>query len=503
MRTFRKEVCNIYLLAVVTILPVLFRYNYQDLGGMKAMFYLLMAGILIICGLIAQIVMYASDKSMGIDPPPIRETLKTLSPLDWSVLAFGIIVFLSTFTTRYTLKATLIAEQAIFVGGMVLLFLVLSFFIFSRGADLERKSYIVGFYISSFIVILVGILNHMLIDPLGMHKGNAKETIRFMTSTIGNVDHFYGYLPLVLIFFAAYRADEEDRRFKIAEDVLLVICYIALWTARASGAFAGLTLAVPLLGYLGLGSFRRLVNLFWQGILAGIGGLAAEILHHFNGDLYYGIEMEFSGKFLFMRLYLPIGIACLVIWFLLKNLEQKGKSKDLESALRKLRMPYAVLVSVAFVCLVGVITLVPKGQEFTGRAFIWNDMKPAFAQGSLREKLIGVGPGCLDPALERLSLRSTGELVYETAHNFLWEYCFTTGILGVCAYISMIVTFFYSFFKTASDAPYEREITCCALLVAAHIGQSLTNGPNPTPVIIAATFGALFRRYQIPETDEF
>lgn len=527
MKTFRREACNIYLWAMLLVLPVLVHNKYEDITGFKEVFFLGVFALFFVCSVIAIIGKYASYRSMGVELPKLKDGLRSMSLLDWSVLAFGVIAILSALTTRYGLRHALLADGALFVGGVMLLCLAVAFFLFSRGAEAARGNYVYGFWVSSAFVAVIGLLNHWGVDPLGMHRENAIETIGFMASTIGNTDYFNGYLAVTLMFFAAYRADMK-RDWKAAMvDALLLVDSISVWTARASGVFGGISYGLVILGFMSLSSFARFKNLFWQGMLFGIAGLIAKILCHYNEAFYYSFLYEISGRLFEKRVWLIIGLVCLAVWLFLWKAEKDGNAGKVESALVKLRKPCVVLAVLAFVLATAFVVLTPKGGELSGRAFIWDYIKLMYPQGSIREKIIGIGPGCIDFARKRLNMFTDPgvdylySLGFETAHNELYEYGYELGILGVLAYICIEVGVFASYFRTvlggkvsgaddsvsggmksASGVPFEREMGCCAVLFAAYIGQGMTNGPNPVPTIVAFTFLALFRRYQIPDSDE-
>ena len=524
MRTFRKEACNLYLWAVLLILPVLAHNKYGDITGTKEIVFLGIFAVFFLCSMIAIGGKYASDRSMGADAPKLRDCLRSMSVLDWSALIFGVIAILSALTTRYGLRHALLADGALFVGGILLLCLSIAFFLISRGADAMRVSYIYAFFVSSLLVVLLGILNHLQMDPLGMHRNNVMDTFNVMASTIGNIDYYHGYTALALMFFAAYRADMRPGWKTAAVDLFLLLCYMDAWLARASGIYAGLAYGLVILVFMSILSFERFKNLFWQGMLAGIAGMLAELLCRHKEWLWNTVDGEISGWLLHRHMWLPAGAACLAIWLLLLKTEKNGNEQRTEAVLAKLQKPYMILAVLLLAGATLFVVLTPQGGMLSGRAFIWDDIRRMFPQGSIREKLIGIGPGCIDFARKRLNMITDADvdylysMGYETAHNELYEYGLELGILGLLAYICMEAGFLASYFRIALGAGrtafgrerpaeevfdvYERELGCCAVLFAAYLGQGMTNGPNPVPTIVAFTFLALFRRYQIPEIDE-
>ena len=162
--------------------------------------------------------------------------------------------------------------------------------------------------------------------------------------------------------------------------------------------------------------------------------------------------------------------------------------------------------SIFMVTIEYLVLFVRRVQELTGRAYIWDDMKAAFPMLTLREKLIGAGPGSLDFALLDLNIHSPEALYFLTAHNEIFEFWFLLGFIGALIYISVIVCFFITYYRsvlanTTADVPYYREMCCCGVLFASFVGQAMTNGPYPVTTIIVYTVLALYRRYQIPDEE--
>lgn len=504
MKTFRRETCGIYVLAILFAVPLLVNLKYQDIIQVKSTFYLVLTSIFYVLVSIAIIGKLISDKKMGMDIPGPKEIIRSFDPLDYSLIALAAIVLVSSVTSRFPLKDTLFGERAQLAAGMMILFLVISYFIISRGAEAAKKSYVVAFYASSFTVEIFGLLNRMRIDPLEMHKDNVLDTFTFMSSTIGNVDYFYAYTSLIIMFFAAYRADQGFDLIGIAVDVLLVIGYMNFWSTRAAGILAAFTYGLPALLFMSLTSFKRFKNLFWQGFLAGTAGLICEIVNK-KHDLYWMNDIIVMG-FIQKKLWLIMGVCCIIIWFLLSSITKNKKEDEFAGKLKLIMKPVIGLSIIEMAVFEGLILFHRPMQDFTGRTFIWDDLKKAYAMGSIREKLIGVGPGCMDNTLIDLQIHTPDQSYFLTAHNEVFEYWFLCGIIGSLIFISLMVSFFYNYYRHVINAITEepkhyRDMLCCGVLFATYLGQGLTNGPYNVNLIIGFTMLALFRRFQIPDEE--
>ena len=124
-----------------------------------------------------------------------------------------------------------------------------------------------------------------------------------------------------------------------------------------------------------------------------------------------------------------------------------------------------------------------------------------FLKGTIREKIVGAGPGCSDYLLVANGILGEEDMRYETAHSEIIEWLVTLGVLGVIAWILTVIGAFLSYFTLPSDHEKEREISALFCLLAAYLGQALLNGPTAVTAIVVGTMAAVFRAYQIPESE--
>ena len=507
MKTFRRETIGIYILLILFGVPLLVNLKYQDIIQVKSTFYLVVTGIFYAIVAIAIIGKYLIDRKMGIEMRTPKEVAKSFDPLDWSLIAFGILILLSAITSRFPKKDVFFGTRAQLTGALMLLFLVISYFIISRGAEAAKKSYAFAFYASSLAVEVFGLLNRLRIDPLEMHKENVLDTFTFMTSTVGNVDYFYAFTSIIILFFAAYRADMEWDVRGFAVDALLIICYMNFWTTRAGGILAAFSYGLPALLLISLTSYTRFRNLFWQGTLQGLAVLICTVIRqkYVAWDIFWGTDTIVMG-FYDKKLWIILGIVCAVIWFLLGNIKKNKKEDEFIKNISVIKLPVIALSCVSMAIFEGLILFYRPMQDITGRTFIWDDLKIAFQMSSIREKLLGVGPGCMDNTLIDLGIHTPEQSYFLTAHNEVFEYWFLCGIIGAVVYVVFMASFFYNFYRNVlspeeAAMPHYRDMLCCGVLFATYLGQGLTNGPYVINIVVGFTFLALYRRFQIPDEE--
>ena len=106
--------------------------------------------------------------------------------------------------------------------------------------------------------------------------------------------------------------------------------------------------------------------------------------------------------------------------------------------------------------------------------FSWND----FLDGSIKDKLIGVGPGLLDnvtkPQIANANFHVVWNYFYNTAHNELLEYLVTTGVVAMLLKLVICIIPFAMVWKREE---YQAERVAIVAGLVGYIGQGLVTGP--------------------------
>lgn len=286
-------------------------------------------------------------------------------------------------------------------------------------------------------VSVLAVCNHLGWDVFGfVGRLRSMDRSRFL-STVGNVDFLSAYVVLILPVCVSFALREKKPSRKL---LLWLLSAAGLWAAMAGhseSAALGLLAAVVLIPVT-LGDDAEALRRF---PLALSGAVIAAELYGVAARLLHAPLSELTGALLGP---LPAGItaaAGIGLWLFLR-----GKSDEEMRRVRKLggRALLALLIA-------GCVFLVLANSVLRGsiggtlekyavidddwgsdRGKVWRSFLLMFREGSVPEKLIGGGAGCV-AAWDR-SHRIFEDAVTDAAHNEYLQYLLTNGLLGLGGY---------------------------------------------------------------------
>jgi len=109
-----------------------------------------------------------------------------------------------------------------------------------------------------------------------------------------------------------------------------------------------------------------------------------------------------------------------------------------------------------------------------GRGFAWKFAVATFAEMPLLQKLFGVGPDCFSayaasvPEYLELMKGFWGDLVLTNAHNEYLTKLYNIGVVGLLAYIMMLVTGVRIFIKNRDINSFLPAFALCIVSYMAH-----------------------------------
>ncbi|MDR2043521.1 MAG: O-antigen ligase family protein [Clostridium sp.] len=456
-------VCNFYIVALLLALPLYMKEGYWQLGDAK---YVLFRNISLICLFLwaAVSILRSAVRLWGKDwgrrihaDGRLKETrdgsgnrsldrhvfLGTWSWTDGLVLAYGAVSALSCLFSEYPATAWLGYRQW-YMGLFSQLLFVWIYFLVSRSHDGGMFAVWVG-QGGLLVVSLLGILNRMGVDPLGVFAGWQRGDWEYthLLSTVGNINWLCGYLcvslPLAVVcFLRAKDRVQEVFFYSVSLLGLLLLCVQSSDSGLlilGIGAMAAFCLA--------LRSEKDL-----RGVLALGGGLAAMLLpfgiffekvtdwKHFPWDDQGHRILTWKG------------------WPLVALLLLAVHAVSRKIAFSKIRRMAVLLAAFGTACgaLFVFFTLGKSGGAVlwdyswgNGRGGLWTLAVKSFREGNLLRKLLGVGPDCFGEHV--FSVFATEEYltqdgpfadaVFTNAHNEWLNQLVNTGILGMAAYLGI------------------------------------------------------------------
>lgn len=469
---FLKIVCQIYMAAILVVLPLYYipGNGYYKLGDSKYYLYrnisLICIGICLVVQIIAVVKSYLMEKHRRIEQccrmekcgsfgMYMRKTGEKM--IGWcrehivvtAVCLYGACAVVSALCSPYGSTAWT-GEKEWYMGAVTICLMVGGFWLAANyGGQCSRILYLGE--AASVTVALIGLLQKLGYDPLGLLKGYVVGDWEYthMLTTLGNNNWLSGYysvmFPLSLALFL--QAVEEERRGRsmllgVSNTLVVILLFL-------QGSDGGVMVASVAL-WMCFWSSRKKTKL-WEALLFLLTGACV-------GMLLWGKGMQSLGTFdillqdgIAKRLaawqgWLLLAAVCLLFCGMHHVLPDKKK--------RMLRtgLLYGSLVLAAGAAIWYILK--QQGSNFAEwgnrRGRLWQMAWQGFCQGDLRQKLLGAGPDCFAGYLGQVLPGGTvlfdkgyfAGSIFTNAHNEWFTTLINMGVLGVVAYAAVFFTAF-------------------------------------------------------------
>ena len=495
MEAYRDWGIKIYTVLVLAGLPLFFWNGYEDILQAKAVFFWFAA---VSGGIFFAVYFFWWLLAGKNKKASVAAFFKGFNVLDICVAAFGIIAFISALSSEYRTES-IVGNEAWYVGGGMILVCVLLYFFVSRGKG-NDKTYVYAIFFAAVIVMIIGILNDLWIDPLGISEDVDYFWRNTFTSTIGNVNQFGAYLSIVIPFMSLAFVCVKKMVFKVFAACVLIPCYMALFLTHADGMYAGVGIGMLFVFFFSLRESKRYLSFLINGVMFGVAGYAVVLLLQIFPDTY--LE-AISPVLLANNVHLFVGAVSFVLILVHMFLELKVKRATLDKILRV--FSWILLIAMAAGVVFAVVYVVKFYDEtmLNNRGVLWKIALNVFSDFDTKEKLIGMGPatidhGAVDYAFWIEEYYDYGKYYHiETAHNDVLEYLVTTGICGVASYIMIFLCVFASFIRGVfGKIRWGDERTVLFVGIMGYSAQALLYGPHPVTWAVLMILLSLFRRTQ-------
>ena len=463
---------------------------------------------------------------------PLLRFLDNLSALDYGVFIYGICVILSYAFSDYkefALKGAAgwnmgLCSQMIFVALYFVLSRQREFF--QKLQDFKEKNeyqdlvkVILSVHLgASAMAFLLGILHRFEIDPLGMYVGlDLYQKLEFL-STFGQATWFSGYVCTVFSVGVALFYVSQQKWLRMLTGIYSVISFGILVTQNSDSAFMAIAGIMLLLGYFSLSDIKKWCR-FWQvmslmwGTFAGIG-----ILQKIFADRVIPLDSlsVFFSQSAFTKAAF-IGSLLLLLFYsnsyrkiiqknqrintkktidIIDSFEAQERAEEADKLMLNTKRIYKgilFLVAAGVFFTIIFIYLNTKGyllQWFgyqnnnsyllfdnhwgSNRGSTWMICWQAFLEMPFYQKLFGVGPDSLSAYLYSIPEKSDllyslwGNLRLTNAHNEFLNSLLCYGIVGLAAWLAVLIRGIRYFYKKAKENPFMIAFSLCIMGYACH-----------------------------------
>jgi O-antigen ligase len=381
-----------------------------------------------------------------------RDSLKALPWTDGFVFCYGAANVLSFCFSKYPATAWN-GYREWYMGLLSQLLFVWIYFFVSRFYDGSLPCLWAG-QAGVFAVALLGILNKLQLDPLGVFKDRVREDWEYthLLSTVGNINWLCGYLSVMLPFSLIGYLYVKGK-LKCAVLYLVSLLSIVLLCIQSSSS------GLLILGAAAAGMFclsMRRVEDFRRVLL--LGTVTAAILPVLSVVFSRQDWATFPWDDLRCRYLIswrgwPVVVLCILLVYVL----------SLRLPFTKLRFVSLIIIGLAtfFALGIALVYIADSGgiepSWKNGRGALWTLAVKAFWEGGILQKLIGVGPDCYGlyiyatfPVWEYLIQEGPfSNSMFTNAHNEWLNQLVNTGILGMVSYMGIFGSAVLGYLKGA------------------------------------------------------
>lgn len=438
-----------------------------------------------------------------------------LSSTDIAFTALIVVCSLATAFAEYPYEAFW-GDRGRYQGLLLWLVFYLAYWLITRFYSF-KKWHIYAFLLSSCAVLIWGICNFFLVT-FGMFEGTLDNYKYTFVSSIGNINTYCNFTGIVLGVSAAVFISEKKALNTIFAYIVLCIACFAHIMGLCDNALLSLGMilaASPLIFWKELRDVWRYFAVMLTYCSAmKITSLITESGIPTMNDPEPSIQIVLAGKGFFMVVLLTLVILTLgsFVFALKKTVrntdpevtdEKTGSDHD---CVKKLKKIWIGLLALGMILVLIILLLANTGwneslwepyKNFlifndkwgTGRGLNWRlGMEYWFNDAGLFAKLFGYGPDTYYIIMMdryKSAMRAAGYGFFDSAHNEYLEYFITIGLLGLIAYISMILSALKKMLEN-----HENVVKAIALGVMAYACQAVVNIAIPvtTPVLMTLLF---------------
>ena len=402
-----------------------------------------------------------------------------LSMIEKSCILLTIIAFISTVFARPITRAvwgdmgTFMGLFSFILGLLTLLILVRSY--------VDFKPLIKPIIFINIILFSLNLIHTCGIDIFNLHQGIARRQYYDYLGTMGNVNWIVGYLSVMFILtFYQYMNDESNNN--ILNSIYMIILCInihlvhsdAIYLALACGALFLIPYVCKKRSYL----LKTLIIV----IVYGIGGLVL------NLSPFASFRANISGISA-MMLNPSILLTILIITSMLFAYIYQSKQTNYRYLCIGLEV---IVISALLWVIVDLVSSYLSYNYYWGNNRLNTWVKSLYYYKHYytnMNQLFGVGPDMLYYVYDELSVAYGATLI--NAHNCFIQVLLSLGIIGLLAFIGLIVSVIYTVYKKGL---YGKPYFSYFVALVAFFAQSLVNNCNGNNIgLLIVVFALLIK----------
>lgn len=490
----KNALINYYLVAMFAFFPLYYSNQYSNIRHDKYNIFILFSSMLVIVEFVIILSSYTKSNKLKAD----KKWYQTLSVPDICMLAFIVLSFVSTVFSAYPMDA--VTGNVGRNNGLILMAMYVAVYFVITRMYMFYEYIFLALAIGAGLVSFLAIINFFYIDPLNMFVGYAERYVIDFSSTIGNKNLLASFICICLPVLMMLFMNTSNKHYKWVYYASMILGFSTLMVADSDSGYFGFFVFLIILLVYYIRKPKMLAMYFFSLFSMLVGAKLLRVFSLIMQDHNKGLSAipSFFVYECFYSFILILGCGLLALLFFYIN------NKKPELIFHR-----AVFWIALGLCLTGVgiiiylfiyYTFIDTTSQLnslqsyfrfsdkwgTHRGYMWHKTIEIFNNASLKDKLIGCGPDTFHYAFtpyfnELLSLY--GDSSTNCAHNEYLNYLITNGILGLTAYLGVIIGVIIRAVKYAKVNPFA--MVCCTGVICYAI-QAIVNIAQPitTPLFI-------------------
>ena len=476
-----QKLMGLFVVAVLCIFPVVYDNFYFNILETKYKAYCTMAigmmGVMMVYGL------YTNKMIEYLKTFCIKRMVKSLTIVDWFVLAFWMATVLSWVFCDFPWEAFW-GTSGRFNGVFLITIYTITYFVVTRFCTLKRW-HLDAFLLVSLFVCLFGITDYFQMDLLGFKENMLDKQKSIYTSTLGNINTYTVYVGAVVCVSSILFMLDTCKKRCAFYFMTMIIAMVALIVGTSDNAYL---ILAALFGFSPLIMFKQkhLIRRYLASVAAFLTSvLLVGWISVKYADLVFELDSIF--KLLTKISFLPLIVA--ILWVVVVGWEitavKKGEKDELGRGFVYAWIGVILLVVVAVVFVLYDANLAGHAERYqaiknyvvfndswgTNRGYVWKRSLMIYENFTPLQKLFGYGADTFKLLMVQ-RFEVVNNVVFDSAHNEYLHYLVTIGFTGMAAYIGLLVSACISMVKRTKAS---MEVAAILFVVLAYAVQALVN----------------------------
>ncbi len=467
----RKRITYTYILLLLTIFPLCFWDYYYDIANVK---FIVFTGMTLGTMIVVLI---------------CRGSYVLNAPVRWVFLWCGANI-LSFLLSSYK-KTAFIGTGGRNYGLVTVFCITIMFVVVVSESSLPVAGYFSdAFIISSVLVSVLAVMNSYGIDFIGFYTGVRTDLRMFYQTTLGHVDICSSFFALALPVAAVSAIKENDKRKKVLYFVSSIIIFAGQFgTGCDSGYINIAVLIIAVIIYV-----KDYKGMFTFVVMGMVMLWTAKLMIIINARIRTARKMDSLSVMstnTVVICIMSILLAVVAVYCYLKLKAGKSECWRFKKGFLLCIATAAGMIFISFIYFtfvdrqsdIGSLANLLRFSDEWGscRGYVWRVTLERYGGLPWYNKIFGTGPDTLERVLTPVygeEMLRRFDAFYDNAHNEYLQYLITTGIVGLAAYVGLII----SSIKTGltvikSDdnaAPFMIAVVCYLVQAIVNINQVIT-----------------------------